>query len=160
MKRIEAIKTIINYFVVKNTILITSTGMISREVYAVKDRPLNFYMMGSMGDALAIGIGVAINRPDLKVVVINGDGSALMSLGTIVTMNKLKPKNLWHYILDNNEHSSTGGQKTVSDNIKFINLCNNTVVVKVNKGKGNSPRIPLTCKQIKERFMKAIKEIE
>ena len=103
-----------------NEVLITSTGMISREVYQIKDRPLNFYMQGSMGMALAIGLGIGYIRKDLFVTVISGDGACLMSLGTLALHKKLKLKNVYHIILDNNCHASTGGQPTCSDSIDFI----------------------------------------
>ncbi len=156
MKRIEAIEEIMRK-VKSDEIVISSTGMISREVHMVKDRPLNFYMEGSMGCELAIGLGIAINS-NYKVTVISGDASSLMSLGTLVLHKKMNPKNLRHYILDNGVHSSTGGQPTCSDVIDFEKLAPNTKVIKVDKEKGDAPRIPLSPKQIKDRFLKAIKQ--
>lgn len=153
MRRIEAIREIMKE--IKNEIVISSTGMISRELYAVKDRSRNFYMEGSMGCALAIGLGIAINS-EHKVIVISGDGAVLMSLGTMVLHKKLNPSNLTHYILDNNSHSSTGGQPTSSDAIDFEKLAPNTKVIKVSKETGDSPRIPLSPKQITKRFRNAI----
>jgi len=153
MKRIDAIKRIMNDM--KDEVVISSTGMISREVFAVKDRPRNFYMMGSMGCALGIGLGIAINSKH-KVVVISGDASVLMSLGTLALHKKLNPQNLKHYILDNSCHSSTGGQPTCSDIIDFSKIAPNTVVIEISKEKGDAPRIPLLPKQIKERFKNAI----
>lgn len=153
MKRIDAIKKIVKN--VKDKIIISSTGMISRELYAVKDRPKNFYMEGSMGCALGVGLGIAINSKH-KVIVISGDASALMSLGTLALHKKLNPQNLKHYILDNGCHSSTGSQPTCSDVIDFSKIAPNTVVIKVSKEKGDAPRIPLSPKQIKRRFKNAI----
>ena len=153
MKRIDAIKNIIES--VEAEIVISSPGMISRELYAVKDRPRNFYMQGSMGNALAIGLGIAINS-EHEVIVISGDGEVLMSLSTIVLHRKLNPKNLKHYILDNNCYSSTGGQLTCSDAIDFSKLAPNTIVFKVSKEKGDSPRISLPPNQIMTRFRNAI----
>jgi thiamine pyrophosphate-dependent acetolactate synthase large subunit-like protein len=153
MKRINAIKKITKN--VKNEIVISTTGMISRELYAVKDRPRNFYMMGSMGCALGIGLGIAINSKH-KVIVISGDASVLMSLGTLALHKKLNPKNLKHYILDNGCHSSTGGQPTCSNVIDFSKIAPNTRVIEVSKEKGDAPRIPLSPKQILKRFKHAI----
>ena len=153
MKRIDAIKRIMNN--VKDEVVISSTGMISREVYAVKDRPRNFYMQGSMGCALGIGLGITVNSKH-KVIVISGDASVLMSLGTLALHKKLDPQNLKHYILDNSCHSSTGGQSTCSDTVDFSKLAPNTVVIKVSKKKGDASRIPLSPKQIMERFKNAI----
>src|SRR3990167_6269922 len=103
MRRIDAIRHIMER--VTDEVVVSSTGMISRELYAVKDRPRNFYMEGSMGCALAIGLGIAVNSRH-KVIVISGDAAALMSLGTMVLHKKLNPRNLMHYILDNNCHAS------------------------------------------------------
>lgn len=154
MKRIEAIKKIVKN--VKDEIIISSTGMISRELYAVKDRPRNFYVQGSMGCTLGIGLGIAINSKH-KVIVISGDAETLMSLGTLALHKKLNPKNLKHYILDNGCHSSTGAQPTCSDVIDFSKIAPNTVVIKVSKEKGDAPRIPLSPRQIKRRFKNAIR---
>lgn len=153
MKRIDAIRKIVKN--IKDEIIISSTGMISRELYAVKDRPRNFYMEGSMGCALGVGLGMAINSKH-KVIVISGDASALMSLGTLALHKKLNPQNLKHYILDNSCHSSTGGQPTCSDVIDFSKIAPNTVVIKISKEKSDAPRIPLSPKQIKRRFKNAI----
>lgn len=153
MKRIDAIKKIIKD--VKDEIVISSAGMISRELYAVKDRPRNFYMLGSMGCALGVGLGIAINSKH-KVIVISGDAAALMSMGTLALHRKLNPENLMHYILDNNCHSSTGGQPTCSDIIDFSKIAPNTKVIKIEKGKGSAPRITLSPKQIMKRFKNAV----
>lgn len=156
IKRVDAIREIMRN-VGEDEVVITTTGMISREAYMVRDRSLNFYMEGSMGCELAMGLGIAINS-SYKVIVISGDASALMSLGTLILHKKLNPKNLMHYILDNGVHSSTGGQPTCSDAIDFEKLAPNTKVIKVSKEKGDAPRIPLPPKQIKERFIKAIRQ--
>ena len=153
MKRIDAIKKIMKN--IRDELVISSTGMISRELYAVKDRSRNFYVLGSMGNALGIGLGIAINSRH-KVVVISGDGEVFMSLGTLALHKKLNPKNLKHYILDNNCHSSTGGQPTCSDVVDFSKLAPNTKVIKVNEEKGDAPRIPILPKQIARRFKNAI----
>jgi thiamine pyrophosphate-dependent acetolactate synthase large subunit-like protein len=154
MKRIDAIRLIMN--TISDELVIVSNGMISREVFYVCDRPQNFYMLGSMGCALAIGIGVAYTRPDLKVVVISGDGAALMGLSTFVLHKKLGLPNLTHYILDNNCHATTGGQKTASDAVDFEALAPNTKRILVSREQGEAPRIPLHPIQIKRRFMDAI----
>lgn len=154
MTRKEAIQIIMEHVI--NEVIIASNGMISREVYQIKDRPLNFYMLGSMGAALGIGLGIAYSRPDLKIVVISGDGSALMSLGTIILHKKLGLQNLYHFILDNNCHASTGGQLTCSDCVDFERLAPNTYSVKVSNEIGDAPRVPLTPKEITERFKNAV----
>jgi len=158
MRRENAIQNIMNQ--VTDEIVVTSAGKISRETYAIKDRPRNFYVQGSMGASLGIGIGLALSKPDMVVVVIAGDGEILMNLDTLVLLNKLqkedKVKNLKLFILDNNEYQSTGGQKTCSDAIDFRLLCDCKVIF-VKRGGSDVPRIGISHKKIKERFMDAIK---
>lgn len=153
-KAIECILDMLN----KNEVLIVSNGMISRDVYFIKDRPLNFYMLGSMGCALAIGIGVAYSRPDLFVNVLVGDGAALMGLNTFALHNDLKLHNLTCIVLNNYCHATTGGQEVCSKDYDFEQywqtyeyLCTPELL--------DSPRIPLTPIQIKERFVHALSNI-
>jgi phosphonopyruvate decarboxylase len=93
-----------------HAVYVASTGYTSRAVYAAAgDSNCVFYMQGSMGLAPAIGLGMAL-RTDRDVVVINGDGSLLMSLGTTHTIRDHAPPNLFHYVLANGVHESVGGQ--------------------------------------------------
>lgn len=142
---------------VTDELVITSCGMISREVYTVKDRPENFYVMGSMGASLGIGIGLALNT-DRPVLVIAGDGEILMNLGTLVLMNKLQLPNLELIILDNNCYQTTGGQKTCSDAVDFEEICNlNTLhVYYMEESDNKAPRIPISHREITRRFRNAI----
>lgn len=156
MQRIDAIKNIMN--TITDEMVVSSCGMISREVYAVKDRNKNFYVQGSMGAALPIGIGLSLAK-NQKVVVIAGDGEILMNLGTLVLLNKLQKENkvdIDLYILDNNQYESTGGQKTCSDAVDFSLLCDCKVIF-CSASNEKMLRIDIPHKQIKERFMKAIK---
>ena len=154
MKRIDAIKQTMDK--ISDELVITSTGKISREVFYVKDRTANFYVMGSMGATLGIGIGIALNT-NRKVCVIAGDGDILMSLSTLVLMNKLNLPNLHLTILDNNCFESTGGQKTCSDAVDFTKICpNNCKVIKVDSTTSSVPRINMSHKQIMERFYNEI----
>lgn len=153
MKRIDAIKQIMPS--ITDEFVICSTGMPSREVYSVRDRQRNFYVMGSMGASLGIGIGLAINKPSIQVIVIAGDGDILMSLGTLILMNKLKLSNLQLIILDNNCYSSTGCQPTCSDAVDFTKIAQ-CEVYKVEPEKGNASRIDLPHELIARRFKDAI----
>ena len=153
MNRSSCIKEIMSQLMDED-IVVASTGYISREVFKY-DRPLNFYVMGAMGSALAIGIGIAMHT-DKRVFVINGDGSALMGLGAMITAKKLRLINLYHFVLDNNCHESTGGQKTSSDCVDFTRLHFNTVVYHIEKDDTIPPRITLTGKEIAQRFKNAL----
>ena len=157
MNRKQAIKYVLEQ-VRDDELVVTSTGLISREVCLQKDRCLNFYMMGSMGCALPIGIGLALHVKQI-VHVISGDGAVLMGLGSMITANKLKLPNLRHYILDNNCHASTGGQPTASNYVNFEKLCTNTTVYEINNQGEVPPRIDLTPLEIQERFKNAIQII-
>ncbi|PON13188.1 hypothetical protein C2W62_35680 [Candidatus Entotheonella serta] len=80
--RYEAIEAILTHVDTADMVLST-TGMISREVFTTEDRPGNFYMLGSMGLLSSLGLGLAVLAPQRRVWVLDGDGSALMSLGTL-----------------------------------------------------------------------------
>jgi phosphonopyruvate decarboxylase len=99
--------------------VIATTGYTGRELFALEDRPCQLYMVGSMGCAATLGLGLALARPDKRVVVIDGDGAALMRLGAFATLGTERPPNLLHVLLDNGMHESTGGQATVSRNVDF-----------------------------------------
>ncbi len=101
--------------------LIATTGKCGRELFTLADRPQHLYQVGSMGCAGAMGLGVALNarRP---VVVLDGDGAALMKLGALATIGAQGPENLVHLVLDNGIHDSTGGQATVSANVDFARV--------------------------------------
>ena len=94
-------------------------GFVSREAYKLGDRPTHFYMIGSMGVAPAIGLGVALSKPHKKVVVFDGDGNVLMGMGTLSTVGALKPKNFVHVVLDNEVYGSTGNQPTLSRTVRL-----------------------------------------
>jgi phosphonopyruvate decarboxylase len=103
-----------------DTVFLATTGFTGRELYEIADVENNFYMVGSMGCISSLGLGLALARPDLRVVVIDGDGSILMRMGAAAVVAAYAPPNLVHVLLDNNAHDSTGGQKTVSDHVDFI----------------------------------------
>ena len=99
-------------------VIVATTGKCGRELFTLNDRAQHLYQVGSMGGASAMGLGVALNtsRP---VVVLDGDGAALMKLGNLATIGAQAPGNLVHILLDNGVHDSTGGQATVSAGVDF-----------------------------------------
>ncbi len=103
------------------TAIIATTGKCGRELFTIADRPQHIYQVGSMGGASGMGLGLALNT-DKSVVVLDGDGAALMKMGTLATIGANSPKNLIHVILDNGVHDSTGGQATVSPHINFAQV--------------------------------------
>ncbi|MDE2464716.1 MAG: phosphonopyruvate decarboxylase [Alphaproteobacteria bacterium] len=101
--------------------VIATTGKTGRELFMLADRPQQLYLVGSMGCASGVGLGVALNS-ERRVVVLDGDGAALMKLGTFATIGACAPQNLVHILLDNGVHDSTGGQPTVSASVRFDNV--------------------------------------
>jgi phosphonopyruvate decarboxylase len=101
--------------------VIAPTGKCGRELFTLDDRPQHIYQVGSMGCAGAMGLGVALNA-ERPVVVLDGDGAALMHLGNLASIGARAPKNLIHVVLDNGVHDSTGGQQTVSTSVDFAKI--------------------------------------
>ena len=103
-----------------NGALIATTGKIGRELFTLRERPGNFYVVGSMGCASSIGLGVARYRAGSgAVVVLDGDGAALMRLEALAAIGRYAPHNLIHVILDNGMHESTGGQESLAASVRF-----------------------------------------
>ncbi len=100
-----------------NDVAVATTGFTGRELYAIDDRPNQLYMVGSMGCASSFGLGLAWARAGTRVVVLDGDGAALMRLGALATLGYERPKNLLHVLLDNEAHDSTGTQSTVTHSV-------------------------------------------
>ena len=115
--RMSSIETILEN-IDSATAIISSTGMCSRELSTLNDADNNFYMVGSMGHASAIGLGVALNWHG-RVVVLDGDGAALMKLGNLASIGAYHPQRLTHIVFDNHAYDSTGGQNTISHNVDF-----------------------------------------
>jgi phosphonopyruvate decarboxylase len=95
-------------------VVLATTGYTGRALYALGDRPNQLYMVGSMGCAPSLGLGLALAQPARRVIVIDGDGALLMRLGAAATVGHEGPTNLVHVLLDNGVHDSTGAQATVS----------------------------------------------
>ena len=95
--------------------VIICNGFPSREAHKIADRPTHFYMIGSMGNAPAIALGVALAKPNKQVITFDGDGNVLMGMGTLATVGALKPKNFIHVVFDNEVYGTTGNQPTISN---------------------------------------------
>ena len=100
-----------------DALVVHANGFISRRSFTVEDRPGNFYMIGSMGLASSIGLGVALARPDRRVVIYDGDGNLLMNLGSAAMISHTKPENLVHVVFDNGVYASTGNQPAISRSV-------------------------------------------
>ena len=182
MDRKDAIKIFSK--VIGNNPIISANGFISRDLFNTLEKETNFYMIGSMGLASSIGLGISLKKPKKRVFIFDGDGNILMNLGSLVTISTLKPKNLIHVIFDNKIHESTGGQPTfsnknnISDIAKVLGytvfiiktkkeladilskIKNKTgpimLHIQISKTKEKSSRVTIIPKKIKFRFMNSI----
>src|SRR5258708_9589028 len=107
MKRADCIKAL--YPELEDRLVVTIMGASAQELYDLGHRESFFYLEHAMGLASSIGLGLALNLPHEKVVVIDGDGSVLMNLGGLATLARYRPPNLTHLIFDNGSLLSTGG---------------------------------------------------
>ncbi len=112
MRTSDALRAI--YPELERRIVVTIMGATASELYAIGHRPNFFYLEHSMGLASSMGLGIALSMPEHQVVVLDGDGSLLMNLGTLSTMARYKPANLLHIVLDNESLLSVGGFPTAT----------------------------------------------
>lgn len=124
MTREEALNIIVENSS-NRAVFISTTGKTSRELFEIREQRKqthgsDFYTVGSMGCASSIAFGVGLAESDRKVFILDGDGAAIMQLGTMATIGHYKNPRLKHIILDNHAHESTGGQPTVSAGIDFV----------------------------------------
>jgi len=184
MTRLEATRVVVD--LAGDSPIVASLGHPAYDLAAAGDRPQNFYTWGSMGLASSVGLGLAAARPDLRVYVVDGDGSLLMNLGSLATIGLLAPANLVLIVMDNEEYATTGGQKTPTAHGADLDAAARAmgiartmtvradgdlrravegaagpavVIVKVSQ---SAPVIkpPLDCVFIKQRFMAAIGNAE
>ncbi len=182
MIRKEAITVAVSK--IGNSPVVAANGYISRDLFQVCDKSSNFYMIGSMGLASSIGLGIAMKNPKKRVYVFDGDGNILMNLGSLTTVGFLKPRNLVHIIFDNSSHESTGGQPSNSNKVQIDSLAKASnyitfktdsklgfkkilkkiekisgpilILVKIKKSENVSKRIRMDTLDIKSRFMNAL----
>ena len=122
ISRSEALGRIVELTEPQNTVVIATTGYTGRELFALSDRSNHLYLVGSMGCASSLGLGLSLARPDLNIVVIDGDGAVLMRMGNFATIGAYGSPNLTHILLDNEVHDSTGAQATVSGGVSFAQI--------------------------------------
>src|SRR5262245_20229178 len=112
MLRIDAMRAI--YPQIENCVVVTIMGAVAAELQSLGHKPNFFYLQHAMGLASSLGLGIALSRPELKVVVFDGDGSILMNLGGFTTLARYQPKNLVHVVFDNESLLSVGGFPTAT----------------------------------------------
>ena len=112
MLRIDALRSVYDRLI--DRVVITIMGAVAAELQAIGHRPNQFYLQHAMGLASSMGLGVALTRPELSVVVCDGDGSVLMNLGGLTTLARYRPRNLVHVVFDNESLLSVGGFPTAT----------------------------------------------
>jgi thiamine pyrophosphate-dependent acetolactate synthase large subunit-like protein len=185
MTRLEATRAIVD--LAGDAPIVASLGHPAYDLFVAGDRPQNFYTWGSMGLASSIGLGLALARPDVRVFVLDGDGSLLMNLGSLATIGLLQPANLVVVVMDNEEYATTGGQqtptahgadldataralqigstatvRTIEDLKRAISAQTDGPSLIVAKVSESAPtaKPPLDCVFIKQRFMSSIHNAE
>jgi len=170
---------------VSDELVIICNGFPSREAHKLRDRDANFYMIGSMGATAGIGLGLALSRPEKRVIVFDGDGNVLMSMGTLATIGALKPRNFIHVVFDNEVYGSTGNQPTYSRVVALDKVANaagyanvervrerediiyefkdmlagegpSLLLIKVNEQIEDADRVPIEPPEMTRRFKAAI----
>ena len=112
MRRDEAIRAV--YPELERSVVVTIMGAVAAELQSIGHRPNFFYLQHAMGLASSVGLGIALSRPELPVVVLDGDGSLLMNLGGLTTLARYRPRNLVHVVFDNESLLSVGGFPTAT----------------------------------------------
>jgi len=112
MRRLDAIRAI--HPELEHSAVVTIMGAVAAELQSIGHRPNFFYLQHAMGLASSVGLGLAISRPELPVVVLDGDGSLLMNLGGLTTLARYRPRNLVHVVFDNESLLSVGGFPTAT----------------------------------------------
>ncbi len=112
MRRVDAMQAV--YPHLERCVVVTIMGAVAAELQSIGHRPNFFYLQHAMGLASSMGLGVALSRPELQVVVFDGDGSVLMNLGGLTTLARYRPRNLIHVVFDNESLLSVGGFPTAT----------------------------------------------
>lgn len=113
MLRVDALRAI--YPRLEECVVVTIMGAVAAELQSLGHRPNFFYLQHAMGLASSLGLGIALTRPELRVVVLDGDGSVLMNLGGLTTLARYRPPNLLHVVFDNESLLSVGGFPTATN---------------------------------------------
>jgi sulfopyruvate decarboxylase subunit beta len=112
MKRVEAMQAV--YADLKGCAVVTIMGAVAAELQSLGHCTNFFYLQHAMGLASSVGLGIALSRPDVRVIVFDGDGSLLMNLGGLTTLARYRPRNLIHVVFDNESLLSVGGFPTAT----------------------------------------------
>lgn len=102
--------------------IVVATYSMGTDWLEINDRPLNYFAFGAMGLASSHGLGLALARPDKRVIVLDGDGSLLMNLGTLVTIAAVAPRNFVHFVGHNGSYEANGGHPIPNQAVDFAGI--------------------------------------
>jgi thiamine pyrophosphate-dependent acetolactate synthase large subunit-like protein len=165
--------------------VVHANGYICRESFSISDRPQSFYMIGSMGLAPAIGLGIALASPSTTPVIFDGDGNLLMNLGILAQVGAAQPRRFVHCVFDNEAYGSTGNQRSPSRDVRLERLAAAAgyrssiavtapgeleaafrtalaaegpqfILAKITREETDVPRIPYTPHELRDRFRAAL----
>ena len=114
MRRLDALRAVYGELEREGRVVVTIMGAVAAELQSLGHRANFFYLQHAMGLASSMGLGIALSRPELEVVVFDGDGSILMNLGGLTTLARYRPRNLTHVVFDNESLLSVGGFPTAT----------------------------------------------
>lgn len=125
MCREDIIKHIVKFS--KEDPIVSTTGKASRELFEIREangqgHKYDFLTVGSMGHSSSIALGIALNKPNKKIWCIDGDGAALMHLGSMAVIGANQPKNLIHIVINNSAHETVGGMPTVAGSVDIVKI--------------------------------------
>jgi len=187
VRRIDALKVVGQVADDHGAIVVVHLGFPARELYHAHDRPLNFYMLGAMGQSCSVGLGLALTT-EREVLAVEGDGGLMMNMGILPTIAQESPENYTLVLVDNSTYATTGDQPTPSRLIDWERVARahgmryyeaddpegardaleralsargpRMVRLEVEPGNADVPLIDLTPEEIKVRFVRALREEE
>ena len=119
MNRVECLRSLARHVTDE---IVVATYSIATDWFGINDRPLNYFWFGAMGLASSHGLGLALGRPDKRVIVLDGDGSLCMNLGTLITIGAVAPKNFIHFVGHNGVYEANGGHPIPNQEVEFAGI--------------------------------------
>ena len=127
MNRLECLKILSRHITDE---IVVATYSTASDWIEINERPLNYYSFGAMGLASSHGLGLALGRPDKRVIVLDGDGSLCMNLGTLVTIGAVAPKNFVHFVGHNGTYEANGGHPIPNKTVDFAGIARSSGIQK------------------------------
>jgi thiamine pyrophosphate-dependent acetolactate synthase large subunit-like protein len=127
MNRLDCLKSLARHVTDE---IVVATYSTATDWLEINDRPLNYFAFGAMGLASSHGLGLALARPDKRVIVLDGDGSLCMNLGTLITIATVAPKNFIHFVGHNGTYEANGGHPIPNAGVDFAGIAHSAGIRK------------------------------